>query len=117
MHRTDMSRGDRFDYLYEVVGERVSSARRNKGLRQGHLADRVGVTRASIVNIEGGRKRPPLHLLWQIAASLDLDLHRLIPSADELATAGDPVQLEPQIVASIEKAAQNNPAAKKLLAD
>jgi hypothetical protein len=37
-----------------------------------------------MVNIEAGRQRAPLHLLWQIAELLGSDLTLLIPSRDEM---------------------------------
>ncbi len=112
-----MSRGDGYDALYEVVGERIARARSATGRSQAKLALKVGVTRASIVNIEHGRQRAPLHLLWQIAAALEVEVTRLIPSPAELLARSAPVQLTPEILASIEHAAQDDPAAKRFLTD
>jgi transcriptional regulator with XRE-family HTH domain len=112
-----MARRDGYDRLYEAIGERITGARKAQGLSQGKLAEKVGVTRASIVNIEHGRQRPPLHLLWQIATSLGVEPSQLIPLQRELAARDAPVQLGADVVASIERAAQNDPATKRLLTD
>jgi len=112
-----MSRGDGYDGLYEAVGDRIAAARKAAGLSQEKLAKKAGVTRASIVNIEHGRQRPPLHLLWQIATSLELEAARLIPLQRELAARDAPVQLGAKVVAYIERAAQDDPATKRLLTD
>lgn len=112
-----MSRGDGYDPLYEAAGEHIARSRGAAGLSQARLALKVGVTRASIVNIEKGRQRAPLHLLWQIARALGVEPSRLLPSPRELAARDAPVQLDPEVVASIERAAQNDPAAKRLLTD
>src|SRR5689334_20686746 len=112
-----MSRGDGYDTLYEVVGERIARARGATGGSQAKLALKVGVTCASIVNIEHGRQRAPLHLLWEIAAALGVDVTKLIPSPSELLARNAPVQLTPKILASIEQAAQDDPAAKRFLTD
>lgn len=112
-----MSRGDGHEALYQSVGDRISAARKAAGLSQGKLAAKVGVTRASIVNIERGRQRPPLHLLWQIAAALELEVIRLIPLTRELAEHRAPVHLDADVVAYIERAAQDDPATKRLLTD
>jgi transcriptional regulator with XRE-family HTH domain len=112
-----MARGDGYDTLYEALGQRVAQARISARLSQGKLAERVGVTRASIVNIERGRQRPPLHLLWQIAAAANVDLLRLIPKANELEMMEGPIPLDTRVVASIERAASNNPGARRALAE
>lgn len=112
-----MARGDGFDGLYEAVGERVSAARRGSGLSQAKLAEAVGLTRASVVNIERGRQRAPLHLLWQIAAALGVEVTRLIPLPRELDARGAPVQLDAHVVAYIEHFAQNDQSTKRLLTD
>lgn len=112
-----MSRGDGNDPLYGAIGERVTRARGTTGLSQAKLAAKVGVTRASIVNIERGRQRAPIHLLWQIAAALGTEASKLIPSPRELAARDAPVQLDAKVVASIERAARDDPAKRRLLTD
>ena len=75
-----------FDELYRELGRRIRQAReRNgEGLSQDALAKQLGISRASVVNIEAGRQRAPLHLLWQIAQLLGTDLTSLIPRNEEL---------------------------------
>ena len=70
-----------FDELYRELGRKIREARERSGqkLSQEKLAKRLGISRASIVNIEAGRQHAPLHLLWQIAEILGTDLTFLIP--------------------------------------
>ena len=77
------------DALYKVLGERIRAAReRSSGrLSQASLAKQLGVSRASIVNIEAGRQHAPLGLLWEIAHALDTELALLIPQRAELEDA------------------------------
>ena len=112
-----MSRGDGYDELYEVIGERIADARRALGMSQAKLAVAVGLTRASVVNIERGRQRPPVHLIWQVAATLNVEATRLIPLKRELDARGAPVQLDANVVAYIEQFARNDPSTKRLLTD
>lgn len=112
-----MARGDGHDLLYQAIGERIAKTRRTTELSQARLAVKVGVTRASIVNIECGRQRAPLHLLWQIAIALEIEPARLVPSVRELAARDAPVQLDATVVAYIERAVQDDPAAKRLITD
>jgi len=46
------------------------------------LASAVGVSRASIANIERGHHRVQLHVLYNIAMVLDVEPHDLMPHAD-----------------------------------
>ena len=80
-----METGDH-EVLYRAVGERIRQARvsQPEKLSQAALAERLGVSRASVVNIEAGRQHAPLHLLWKVAQHLQVELSSLIPSRDEL---------------------------------
>ncbi len=113
----DMARGDGYDVLYEAIGERVAKARAALHISQDKLARKVGVTRASIVNVERGRQRAPVHVLWQIAGVLGVEPSRLLPSERELAARDRPVQLDAAVVAYIERVAEENPATKRLLTE
>jgi transcriptional regulator with XRE-family HTH domain len=74
------------DALYKLVGVRIRAARERRAerLSQANLAKMLGVSRASIVNIEAGRQHAPLALLWNIAHALDVELSMLIPNRAEL---------------------------------
>jgi len=65
--------------FYNEIGSAISNFRRLNKLSQESLAEKVGMSRASIVNIEKGRQYPPIHLLWQIAEALNLEFGELIP--------------------------------------
>ena len=112
-----MSRNDGYSLLYQEIGRRVARARTAAGLSQAKLAAKVKVTRTSVVNIERGRQRPPVHLLWAMAEALDVEAGSFLPRRRELAERGAPVQLDATTVASIEQAARDDPATKRLLLD
>lgn len=65
--------------LYRAIGSRVLRARVDAGLTQEQLAEKIGMARASIANLEAGRQRPPVHVIADIAAALDVARHDLIP--------------------------------------
>jgi len=65
--------------LYAQIGERISASRRSNRLRQHELADRVGISRASLANIEVGRQKILVHQLCAIAVALKLPPADLIP--------------------------------------
>jgi len=74
------------DALYEIIGARIAEARHSARGEpsQRELADAVGMSRGSIANIEAGRQRPPIHTLYDVAATLGVAPSALLPSAAEL---------------------------------
>ena len=66
--------------LYRHLGREVRHLREAAELKQEDLAARVGLSRASIANIEAGKQAVPLHLLIAIAQTLDTTIDRLVPS-------------------------------------
>jgi transcriptional regulator with XRE-family HTH domain len=67
--------------LYEFIGKRIADARRRSKPRisQARLATEVKLSRASIVNIESGRHRIQIHVLYEIARVLSMDPRQLLP--------------------------------------
>ncbi len=68
--------------LYRKIGSLIAQAREkhNGGkLTQAVLANRVNLSRASIVNIERGRHRVSLYLLYRIAAELGVPPTEFLP--------------------------------------
>jgi transcriptional regulator with XRE-family HTH domain len=105
------------DRLYRLVGERIASARLGTGLSQNKLSKKLGLSRVSIVNIEKGRQRPPLHVLWKIAEALGTEITDLIPSLIQIANTEAGVHLDSNTVAMIEEAANDDPATLRRLTE
>jgi len=97
-----------FEELYLEVGRRLRQARETQGLSQEKLATQLGLSRASVVNIEAGRQRAPMHLLWQLSEALGTDLTLLIPRREELLPSEKEVSLDPVVVKQIKEAANGN---------
>ena len=104
-----------FDDLYGEVGRKLRQARVTQGLSQERLAQQLGISRASVVNIEAGRQRAPLRLLWQLSEALGTDLSLLIPRREELIPSVKQIVLDPAMVKQIREAANNEAGAVKLL--
>ena len=105
------------DALYQAVGSRVREGRKRltPSLSQDKLARLLGISRASVVNIEAGRQHAPLHLLWQIAEVLKVDIINLIPQHDELLLPGAPATLNESMLKHIQLEARDNQALKENL--
>lgn len=69
--------------LYTAIGARLAEARQQRGIRQADLAGAVGLTRASIANIENGAQRIQVHTLIAAAQALGIDPADLITKALE----------------------------------
>jgi transcriptional regulator with XRE-family HTH domain len=68
------------DFL-QGVGRAVRRRRRERGMTQGDLADRLGLARTSVTNLEKGEQNPPLSILPQLAHALGAEPEELIAEA------------------------------------
>jgi transcriptional regulator with XRE-family HTH domain len=76
--------------IYRHIGSVVLRGRRKfkPRLTQETLAQRVGISRASLANIETGRQSVQVHQLYALAAALDLaPADFLLPASDSGARA------------------------------
>src|SRR5579862_4028985 len=108
---------DDVEGLYPAVGRKIRAARdrATPKLSQDKLATRLGVSRASIVNIEAGRQHAPLNLLWKISELLGVELTTLIPTSAELLAIDTVVELNEDMRKQIEIEAAGNAPLKKSL--
>lgn len=58
--------------IYQEVGQNIRRYRENARRTQAQLAAQIGISRASLANIEAGRQQVLLHYLYAIADSLEL---------------------------------------------
>lgn len=70
--------------VYQAVGEKVRDFRKESGLSQLDLADRAACSRITISNLERGRQRISLELLFEIAIALEVELADLMPARADL---------------------------------
>jgi len=57
--------------IYRAFGKAVATRRKKLELTQSDLAGRVGISRASVANIESGRQSVLLHHLYALASALE----------------------------------------------
>jgi transcriptional regulator with XRE-family HTH domain len=70
--------------VYVKLGQTIRNLRKLAGKKQEELAQEIHLSRASIVNIEKGRHKPQLHVLYDLAIALNCQLTDLIPSFNEI---------------------------------
>jgi transcriptional regulator with XRE-family HTH domain len=56
--------------IYRLVGSRIAARRKELRLKQVEVAAQIGLTRASLANIEKGRQKVMLHQIYRIAEAL-----------------------------------------------
>lgn len=85
------------------LGQAVRRLRRDRELTQGQLADRVGLTRTSVTNIEKGRQALSVSLMVDLARSMGADpvqvLEEALRTADGVASR--PVSVPVEVAAGV----------------
>lgn len=90
------------DFFYEKLGDRIRSHRILANLKQEPFALLLGLSRSSVVNIEKGRQRPSVHLLFEICNVFKISLLQLLqPFEDEMTIHDDGV--DPKWIRHVEK--------------
>lgn len=84
------------DAFHEQLGRRIRSARDGK-MTQEQLAERVGLSRTAITNIECGRQRLLVDQLIEIADALEVSAADLLPSRDSTRQARSTPTSKPTI--------------------
>ena len=74
---------DLIQQFQDILGERVRAQRARARLTQLALAERIGVKRATLANVEVGGQRASAFLLAQLAQALHVPAEKLIPSLAE----------------------------------
>lgn len=104
------------DLLYREVGARLKERRTMAGLTQEQLAERSGISRASIAVIEAGKQRSPLHVVYRLCAAMDTEVASLIPPNKEVGTK-QPLHMviTDEVMESLPKTAATVQTLKKIL--
>jgi transcriptional regulator with XRE-family HTH domain len=70
--------------LYKSIGDKIRELRIERNYNQTELAQKIGLERTSVTNIETGKQKVTLYALYNISKSLDVSLNDLLPQADDL---------------------------------
>jgi len=102
--------------LYRAVGHKIRTARERlePKVSQAKLAQRLGISRVSVVNIEAGRQHAPLSVLWRIAEILETELVLLLPRRGELQAPPSPMHLDQKTLDQIKQAVGDRQNQQKL---
>lgn len=70
------------DIVSLFIGNQVEQQRKDAGLSQSELGVKVGLTRASIANIESGRQRCTFYMIYKICDALNIVVSCLMPTQE-----------------------------------
>lgn len=73
--------------LYQILGSRIKKRREDLQISQEELGKKAEIGRPSISNIEKGRQKPPLSVIYKICSHLDIDVHYIMPTFNEIEEA------------------------------
>ena len=93
-----MLHNDQIIVLYEVLGSRIREEREKANFNQSHFAQLLQISRASLVNIEKGRQRTPIHVLYEISRILQISITSLLPDLNEIVTEEVKKDIQEKIV-------------------
>lgn len=67
------------NHIVKRFAKEMKERRIRKGYTQGMLADYLGITRMSVINMEAGRHRPTIEKLYEIACVLECSIQSFFP--------------------------------------
>lgn len=78
--------------IYRLLGQNVAHLRNKRGLTQAEIAAQIGLTRASLANIETGRQKVLMHHVFRLANALNCDsVLDLVPASFEFSDDVPPI--------------------------
>lgn len=97
--------------FFKALGARIAQARKDKGLTQAVLAERLGVPQQTYAHYEVGRARIPASMLPELADMFDLSVDELLtgePLERRLGKRGPASRLQQQVdaISQLPKAKQ-----------
>ncbi|MCG8066712.1 MAG: helix-turn-helix domain-containing protein [Candidatus Thiodiazotropha taylori] len=98
--------------LYEKIGAIIKNRRRSLKLTQSYVADRVGITRTSVTNIEKGAQKTPLYTLYKLAVILDMSPNEMLPALEDVVMD---VEQQEEVITFGDKTQEVTPRTKELL--
>ena len=91
--------------IYRIIGANLAARRRELRLKQAEVASMIGLTRASLANIESGRQKLMLHQIYRLAQALQVEsITELVPSSFSFEQASGPLMIEGSDVSDTQRA-------------
>jgi len=93
-----------------ILGQVFAQIRKQKGIEQGEMAARMGVTQASYSRLEGGKATFSVDQMYQAANALDISVSDVIEKLERFSSElqQEGIDVQPQLRSNTTKAAQSN---------
>jgi transcriptional regulator with XRE-family HTH domain len=72
--------------LSKIIGKSISELRRFNNDNQQQLADKIGIKRSSVSNMELGNQQISLVILYRICQVYNTEIYSLLPRVNEVAS-------------------------------
>lgn len=75
------------DVIYREICANIKNLRTEhpvtrRKITQTELSEQIGITRATLANIEIGNQRPPIYIIYRICEYFSVGLEEILPSVD-----------------------------------
>ena len=70
--------------FYRFIGEKIREVRTKNRYKQIELAQKVGLERTSITNIETGKQNASIIVLYRICEVFQIDINKLLPKPEDI---------------------------------
>lgn len=71
--------------LYQEIGNAIKKRRKELNIKQSDLVSSYGkISRSSLSNIEKGKQKTPIHVIYHLCKALDIDIHEILPTYSEI---------------------------------
>jgi len=64
--------------LYKIIGQRIKTYRIAKHLTQEQVSEKLQMSRPSVTNIESGKHRIQIHVLYELAELFEIPIQDLL---------------------------------------
>jgi transcriptional regulator with XRE-family HTH domain len=90
--------------IYRLIGAAIATRRKRMRLKQSEVAAEIGLTRASLANIEKGRQKVMLHHVYRLATVLQAEsITDLVPKSFSFEESSGPMRLAGSDVSETQK--------------
>ena len=87
----------------QQLGERLADARRRAGLTQAQLAERVGLSRTTVVAVEKGERRPSNAEMVKLAEAVGAPVNELLRESAVRAVVSPRLRTDPEVALVVER--------------
>lgn len=94
------------DRLYQTIGQKLKAVRKDNQQTQAGMAEILGLERTSVTNIERGKQRPGIHVLYRCCEYFEIPIAEFLPSIERVTETELPPLAQSAFESAVEKTRQ-----------